>query len=1040
MALPWFAFVPLVAVLLLGPGLDTILWSVFACVVVLAFGLAGMVGYQFPMQYDTGLIEFYNMVCIVGLVMILSILAFVFGESHKKAMATIQAQNRRLEEESEQRRRLLEEANEREFFLRQSQQVGQIGGWRADPVNNTLMWTEGVYNIIEMPLDFKPDLESAMDNFLLPDSRALLADSLKSALVTGEPFSIQVQIQAAKSEITKWGELRGQPHRDTEGRIDYLMGTIQDISARKHAEMALQESEFRFKSIIQSSPIPLALNNEQGEITYLNPSFVSVFGYTLDDIPRLENWWPRAYPDAVYRQWVLDTWLEHLEISKRDGTAFERMEINMRAKDGSMRVVLASAAPLQCNYNGEHMVVLVDITDQKQIEMRLAQSESRLRTIIDAEPECIILLDEHGRLVEMNPAGLAMIEADSLTQVKNQPVFGIITPPYRSAFSEMIEHVLMGESMTLEFEIIGLKGTHRWLETHSVPWRDGEQTLLLGVTRDVTERKRAEDEIRRYKEHLEEEVQQRTLDLVQARDAADQASRAKSAFLANMSHEIRTPMNGVIGMTDVLLNTPLTPEQAKMARLIHESANSQLAILNDILDFSKIEAGKLDLVSAPFSLGDVVGKICAMLDSVASGNGVALTSHVSPAIPSALEGDALRVRQILSNLLTNAIKFSSGLGRKGNVDISAQLAGDEGERLWIELVVRDNGIGMDTATLDRVFHPFTQADSSTTRKYGGTGLGLVITSRLVEMMDGSLRVDSAPNLGSAFTLRLPFLQADVAKLAGANEATPLASAIVSTDASARKILVAEDNKINQEVIYQQLDMLGYQSDIANDGRDAFALWLRGDYGLLLSDIHMPNMDGYQLAQSIRDEERKVGAIRMPIVALTANVLKGEADYCKEVGMDDYLAKPVTLPLLKAMLEKWLLNSAEAASPATEEPQAETGDAIVFEPQILTKIVGDNPVLIRRLLEMFLANTEEWIADLHAAADTDDALAAGLVAHSLKSGARTVGAMQMGALFERIEKTGRAGDLAFKSLLPSLKVSFEMTKQAIKIFLGESGPD
>ncbi len=420
------------------------------------------------------------------------------------------------------------------------------------------------------------------------------------------------------------------------------------------------------------------------------------------------------------------------------------------------------------------------------------------------------------------------------------------------------------------------------------------------LTREISKRKQAEKELRRTQAAL-----------MNLKDEAIQANQAKSEFLANMSHEIRTPMNGVIGMIEVLLNSRLTDEQKKMAKVIRDSAQAQLAILNDILDFSKIEACQLDLSIEPFEVADVVEKICATLSSQARQKEVRLSCEVAPEIPRVLAGDSLRLQQILGNFVTNAIKFSADLERTGEVNVSASLSGEGDEEVWVELSVRDNGIGMDEATLDHVFHPFVQADATTTRKYGGTGLGLVISARLIEAMGGELKVNSKPDAGSTFTVRMPFKRADESKFVTAVDAVNSIMPEVAVPSrpeaieQGQLVLVAEDNETNQEVIRQQLAMLGYQCDVAADGRDAFKLWLSGDYALILSDVHMPLMDGYQLAGAVRQEEIKRGSGHIPILALTANVLKGEDQRCRVAGMNDYMAKPVMPPILKGMLERWI---------------------------------------------------------------------------------------------------------------------------------------
>ena len=642
---------------------------------------------------------------------------------------------------------------------------------------------------------------------------------------------------------------------------------------------------------------------------------------------------------------------------------------------------------------------------------------------------------------------------------------------------------------------------------------DGAFLGYRGVAHDVTADKHAE------------------LALIAARDAADEASRAKSAFLANMSHEIRTPMNGVIGMLDVLAQGELSAPQEDAVQTIRDSAFALLGLIDSILDFSKIEAGHMALERVAVEPGATIESLCRSLAGLAASKNVLLSVFVDPRLPPALWSDPTRLGQMLNNLVGNAIKFSGGRDVKGRVAVRAQLTPSDPPRLCLS--VSDNGIGMSEQTIAGLFTSFMQAESSTTRRFGGTGLGLAITRRLVELMQGTITVDSTLGGGSTLRVELPiepvpghpraefedlsgldcivvaspeldgadlctYLQhagatvqlaeddddacrraepatravivrdaAGAAVDAGATEVLgrrtpqvllrrdqrghvwaegdrvtvdadalrrgelvaavamaagrlvrdrrqreaaapelaailPRATRVADARAQQRLVLVAEDDAVNQKVIVGQLSLLGYAAEVANDGSQALRLWRAGGHALLLSDLHMPVMDGQALARSIRAAEQQQAApTRLPILALTANALRGEASHAHAAGMDEYLTKPIQLHVLKAALEKWM--------PAIECPAPAPAPA--HEPvelSVLRSLVGDDAQTIAELLCDYRDSLVELGSVIRDGGVAGDLAVIAGAAHRLKSSSRAIGAMALGELCAALEQAGRAG--------------------------------
>ena len=518
-----------------------------------------------------------------------------------------------------------------------------------------------------------------------------------------------------------------------------------------------------------------------------------------------------------------------------------------------------------------------------------------------------------------------------------------------------------------------------------------------------------------HTQNLEERVASRTRDLEEARLQAEAASLAKSDFLANMSHEIRTPMNGVMGMTELMLAGGLTPQKEKLyLQAIKDSADSLLLIVNDILDFSKIEAGKFSLEKKPFSLRDTLERCLSGLRVRAEEKGLAVIHQIDPDVPPCLIGDQGRLRQILTNLVGNAVKFC----HQGEVTVNVGLASLEMDNFMLHVRVADTGIGITEDACQRIFNQFEQADSSTTRKYGGTGLGLAISKKLVELMGGSIWVESQPGVGSCFHFTAHFSLGSEAMLSGDVEAPPGSGQFHQIPLN---ILLADDVEINRALVLAILEPYGHRITCVENGRQALEAFSSASFDIVLMDVQMPEMDGLQAARAIRACEKTAGEGRpVTIIAMTAFAGSEDRQICIDAGMNDYLTKPVKFSELMQMLSEFCHGREITLAPETEGaavppashslPEEHEESVEIFAKSDLLSRLGGREEMIPRFVGLFCKGVVSELDGLVSALAEEDADRARRHAHAIKGSAANIAALRMNRTAAMVEKMVREDDL------------------------------
>jgi PAS domain S-box-containing protein len=614
------------------------------------------------------------------------------------------------------------------------------------------------------------------------------------------------------------------------------------------------------------------------------------------------------------------------------------------------------------------LVVRRMLTQTRQLETE----RQKYQTLFETNSDAVVILDDQG-FTDCNPATLSLFGMDSVATFLKHPISQLGTPVQANGMTaydharRTIDQAKSQGHAVMDWQGLRQDGSVFSAEIALHAMQLEGKPVIQAIMRDVSERRAAE---------AAKEA---------AREAALQMAHAKSQFIANVSHEIRTPMHGILGMSGLLLKTPLDGRQREYVSTLRSSAESLLTIINDILDFSKIEAGKLAIEAVAFSPATLLQSVVALFQARALEKNLRLTLALPDNPPAALLGDPTRIRQILLNLVDNAIKFT----HQGEVELRANFETLE-DGIGCRFSVRDSGIGIRSETQPHLFQAFSQADSSTTRRYGGTGLGLAVSSQLAGLMGGQLAVESTPGEGSCFTLLL-LLPATTLPLAE----LPTQQHVIQLQG---RILMVEDHPVNQKVLAHQLREMGLQYTVAASGTQALDMLATDDFDLVLMDWQMPEMDGLEATRQIR--RLPTDTRHIPIIALTANADAGFREACLAAGANDYMSKPYTEAALAALLTQWL----PQPGPAAALPP-------LLDLAALHARYPGNPGLVQDLEAVFLSTTEASLAALKRAIEQGDAGSCRKEAHALKGAAASVmaSAIQDGAA--RIEASVQRNDFA-----------------------------
>ena len=777
---------------------------------------------------------------------------------------------------------------------------------------------------------------------------------------------------------------------------ELAVAAMQSLLLRQAAHRTLHSSsEQMFRELSETCPVGIFHTDASAKVIYVNPEGAAIFGRAPDDL--LGDNWVGSVHEAD-RSDVVARW----HAAAAAGSLFDDTYRVVRRDGITVHVrVRAQAVRLPDGSTGGYVGSVEDVGDQvlHEAQLRASQetlqrSEERLHRALEGSGLALWDLDVAARTVYLSEQWSLMLGGPPKeTRCTSRQLLDLVPPEDQPRVEQALEPVLRGSSplYVVQHRVRRTDGTLLWIHSEGgVAESDaqGKPVRMVGTNRDITQAKQAEQELRI------------------ARDEADAANEAKSHFLATMSHEIRTPLNGIIGMTKLLLDENLTPEVRRHADLIDRSAHSLLALVNDILDVSKIEAGQMEIERVPFDLHELLEDLATLYRLRATEKSLLFRVRLDPSVPQHVLADPTRLRQVLVNLLGNALKFTT----TGWIGLDVKATAEEAAYV-LQFTVADTGIGIPADVQPQLFTRFMQADTSTSRRFGGSGLGLSIVRQLVDLMGGTVEVSSTTGKGSRFTVSVPVLAA---------QETPAASLWqdLAPAAQGARILIAEDNTTNQVVAFGMLRKLGYEDvSVANDGAEALQMALQERYDVILMDCQMPEMDGYEATRRLRE-----AGCDSAIVAMTANAIKGDRERCIEAGMNDYLTKPIDLKVLRAMLARWV-----------GTPPSKVGELPVFDGDAMDSRFGGDLELKEVALGTFRQTTPALLAKMHAAFAGGDRKQLALLAHSAKGGGSMIAAERYAGIAALLEERAMsAADDELRRLLQELQAAFDQFDEIVAV--------